>query len=119
MKKYLTRTNIGWLLTGMLTFLLVMSAIGKLTGAEDVVEMFTKNGIADWITIVAIGELASILLFAYPKTKTIGTFLLSSYFGGAIMLHMSHGEAFAGPAVILVFIWVVAWVRRMPWFEMD
>ena len=119
MKKYLTRTNLGWLLTGMLTFALVMSAFGKLSGSQEMIDMFTGHGIADWLTIIGIGELISVLLFVYPKTKTLGTLLLSAYFGGAIMVHMSHGEPFVGPAVFLVVIWVTAWVRGMPWFDMD
>jgi hypothetical protein len=115
MKKYMTRTNLGWLLTGLITFALLGSAAGKLTGGME--EMFTKNGIVEWTTIIAIGEILSVLLFVYPKTRTFGTMLLSSYFGGAIMLHMSHAEPFVGPAVFLVAIWAIAWIRGVQLIE--
>lgn len=118
MNKYLTRTNLGWLLTGGLTFFFIMSAFGKLTGSEEFVQMFTKHGTLEWLTIVGIGHLVSTILFVYPKTKTLGTLLLSSYFGGAIMAHISHGEAFVGPAVFLTLVWITAWVRGLPWIEM-
>lgn len=93
-------------------FLVGFSGLGKLTGNEEVVAMFTKGGINDWRVIIGIGEVVSAILFAIPLTQRIGTWLLSSYFGGAIMLHMTMGESIMAPVAFLLIIWVLSILRK-------
>ena len=120
--KYLTRKNIGWAMTALLALALIFSAIGKLMGSQQVVDLLSSNNLSEWVTIIGICELASIILFIIPKTMRFGTLLLSAYFGGAIMFHMAHpGTAteqtqFGGPAAFLIFIWATAWVRGLNLF---
>lgn len=83
----------GWIMAGLLTAMLLFSAMGKLTMPE-MTENFTKWGLVDWITLVAIGEIVFVLVFLFPKTNIFGLLLLSAHFGGAIVTHMSHGEPF-------------------------
>lgn len=104
----------GWVLSGLLGALLLGSAGGKLAAAGPVVEMFGKWGLADWRTVIGVGELASAVLFLVPRTAVLGTLLLSSYLGGAIVTHMQNGESFVPAAIILVVLWVAAGLR-MPW----
>jgi len=118
MKKYFTRKNIGWAMTGLLGIVLIFSAGAKLMGSEDVVNLLGSNNLdAKWVTIIGIGELASIILFIIPKTMRFGALMLSAYFGGAIMFHMTHpgpdleAQQFGGAAAFLVFVWATAWVR--------
>tara|TARA_R110002167_G_scaffold70337_2_gene198187 strand:- start:6501 stop:6866 length:366 start_codon:yes stop_codon:yes gene_type:complete len=101
----------GWAIAGLITALLLFSAMGKFTMPE-MAENFTKWGLGDWRTIIAIGEIVSALLFLFPKTNIFGAFLLSSHLGGAIVIHMSHGETFIFQSVILILIWVTAFVRN-------
>ena len=100
----------AWVLSGLVTALLVMSAMAKFF-APEMAANFAKWNLGDWRVIIAIGEIVSALLFLVPLTHRVGLLLLSSYFGGAIMIHMSHGEPFTAPAAILVFVWVTALVR--------
>ncbi len=102
----------GWVLTGLLTALFLGSAIGKLLGAATVVEMFQKWGLENHLRLIGAGELISALLFAIPKTHSLGVLLLSAYMGGAIVTHMQHGEAFVIPSVILALIWVAGYLRH-------
>jgi len=117
MKKYLTRKNIGWVLTGLLSLALLGSASGKLLGSEEVTTLLGSHNLQNWVTIIGIGELVSLILFVIPKTMRLGALLLSAYFGGAIMFHMAHPDpvhqAFVGPAAFLIFIWAIAWVRGL------
>ena len=106
-----TRKITGWVMAGLLTAMLLFSAMGKFTMPE-MAENFTKWGLGDWITIVAIGELISALLFLFPKTNIFGLLLLSSHLGGAIVVHMSHGESFIAPSIILVLVWITGFVRN-------
>ncbi len=122
MKKYLTRKNIGWVMTGLLALILIGSAVAKLIGREEVVTLLSSNGLKDWIMIIGLGELASIILFIIPKTMRFGALMLSAYFGGAIMFHMTHpgpdveAQQFGGAAAFLIFIWATAWVRGLNLF---
>jgi len=100
----------GWVLAGLLTALFLFSAMGKFAMPE-MAENFTKWGLGDWLTIIAIGEIISALLFLVPKTNIFGAFLLSAHMGGAIVTHMGHGEPFIVQSVILVLVWIAAFIR--------
>ena len=95
------RTIAGWVLTGLLGALFLFTAAMKFTKSKEVVEGFAKLGLADRIPLIASGEAISAILFLVPITHPLGVLLLSSYMGGAILAHMSHGESYVGPAVIL------------------
>lgn len=101
----------AWILIGLLTALFVMSAVMKLMQTKDVVEGFAKLGLTNWTLIIGVGELVSAVLFLIPRTHSLGTLLLSSYMGGAIIVHMTQGEAIVGPSVILLLVWLAAWLR--------
>ncbi len=101
----------GWVISGLLTAMLLFSAMGKFTMPE-MAENFAKWGLSDWITIIAIGEAISAILFLFPKTNIFGAFLLSSHLGGAIVVHMGHGEPFMVQSVILILVWAAAFVRN-------
>lgn len=102
---------IGWTLTTLLSALLLFSVAGKLFSPEMQANL-TGWALEDFITIIALGELVATLFFIIPRTNLIGAFLLSSHMGGAIVIHMSHGESFAFQAIILVIIWITAFVRN-------
>jgi hypothetical protein len=101
----------GWVIAGLVTAMLLFSAMGKFTTPE-MAENFAKWGLGDWITIIAIGEAISALLFLFPKTNVFGSFLLSAHMGGAIVVHMSHDESFMVQSMLLILVWVVAFVRN-------
>lgn len=73
-------------------------------------EMFQSHGLASWLVIIGVGELLSLIAFLVPKTRPLGSLLLSSYFGGAIVVHMSHGEPFLIPSAFLLFVWLTTWL---------
>ncbi|RMG77092.1 MAG: DoxX family protein, partial [Bacteroidetes bacterium] len=95
----------------LLTALFIFSAIGKFTMPE-MAENFQKWGLGDWRIIIGIGETISAILFLIPRTNIYGTLLLSAHMGGAIVTHMSHGEPFIFQSVILILVWVTAFVRN-------
>jgi len=41
----------------------------------------------------------------------LGFLLLTAWFGGAIAVELSHGNAFIFPAVILTILWIAAFLR--------
>ena len=66
----------------------------------------------NWRVIIAIGEISSALLFLFPKTNIYGTLLLSSYMGGAIIIHMTGGLSIVTPSFVLILVWIVGFLRN-------
>jgi hypothetical protein len=99
----------SWVIAGLLTALYLYSASGKLFMHP---EMMDQMKLGDWRVIIAIGEITSALLFLFPKTNKFGTLLLSSYMGGAIILHMTGGMSIVMPSVVLILVWGVGFLRN-------
>lgn len=108
----MNRQTIGLILAIVLAvFLAGISGLGKLMGGEEVLANFNNFNLVKWRVIIGIGEISSAILFAIPQTKNLGTWLLSSYFGGAILLHMTTDQPIILPVIFLVLIWAIAIVR--------
>ena len=104
-----TKKIAAWAIAGLLTALFLFSAYGKLFANP---EQMGQIHLGDWRIIIAIGEIASALLFLFPKTFIYGTLLLSAYMGGAIIIHMTGGMSIVFPSVVLVLIWIVGFLRN-------
>ena len=109
-----TRKIIGWVLASLLTALFLFSASGKFFNPEQMEQM----KLADWRVIIAIGEIVSALIFFLPRTNFYGTLLLSAYMGGAIIIHMTSDISIMMPSVILVLVWVTAYLRKPQLFKL-
>ncbi|WP_239684388.1 DoxX family protein [Sunxiuqinia dokdonensis] len=110
-----TRKIAAWVIAGSLTALYLFSAIGKLFLQPEQME---QMNLADWRIIIALGEIVSALLFLFPKTNKFGTLLLSSYMGGAIIIHMTGATSIAMPVVVLLFVWVGFYLRNPNFFKL-
>lgn len=107
--------NIGaYIIAVLLTGLFLFSASGKLFMHPEQME---QMGLGDWRIIIAIGEIVSALLFLFPKTNKFGTLLLSSYMGGAIIIHMTGAQSIIMPSVVLVLVWVVGVLRNPEFYK--
>ncbi len=102
----------AWILTGLITLVFVASAVAKLTKVSEVVEMFDKWGLSNYVLLIGVGELVSAVLFLIPRTTSLGILLLSAYLGGAIVTHMQNGEPYFGPAVLLLLVWLAGYLRH-------
>ncbi len=105
----------GWIIAGLLAALYLYSASSKLFLNPEQMEQMK---LADWRIIIALGEIVSALLFLFPKTNRYGTLLLSSYMGGAIIIHMTGGMSIMMPSVVLVLVWVGFYLRTPEFFKM-
>jgi DoxX-like family len=107
-----TKNIVNWVLAGLVGFIFLGSAFGKLSGGAEGIEMAKSIGIdANSYTMIGVVELISIILFLIPRTAVLGTLLLVAYMGGAIVAHLSHGLPIAAPAGISAFVWIVGVVR--------
>lgn len=101
----------GWVIVGLLLALFAFSASGKLTGREPMASHFVTFGLADMRVIIAIGEILSALLYAIPRTSSLGVLLLSAHMGGAICIHMANGELYIVQSIVLLLVWVGQYLR--------
>lgn len=103
---------VGRVISGLACVPFLPSAFFKISQNAAVVEGFTKIG---WPlnTAVPLGivELASVILYAIPQTAVLGAILLTGYLGGAISVHVHHGEGFIVPAIIGVLVWLGLFLR--------
>lgn len=104
-----SRKITAWVIAGLLTALFFYSSTGKLFLHP---EQMGQIHLANWRIIIAIGEITSALLFLFPKTNIYGLLLLSSYMGGAIIIHMTGGLSIVLPSVVLILIWIVGFLRN-------
>tara|TARA_Y100001933_G_scaffold264243_1_gene329013 strand:- start:2659 stop:3096 length:438 start_codon:yes stop_codon:yes gene_type:complete len=110
-----TRKIVTWIIAGLLTAFYLYSASGKLFLHPEQME---QMNLGDWRIIIALGEIGSALLFLFPKTTRFGTLLLSSYMGGAIIMHMTGSMSIMMPSVVLILVWVVFYLRTPDFFKM-
>jgi len=103
-----TTKIIAWVISGLVTALFLFSASGKIMHPEQMEQMH----LGGWRIIITIGEIVSSLLFLFPKTNIFGTVLLSSYLGGAIIIHMTGGMSILMPAAILILVWITGILRN-------
>lgn len=89
MKKYLTLKNLGWLVTGIVSFMLGMGAIMKVTQADEMVKNFTNMNIMPYIRFVGIFELIGVVLLIIPRTSVYGALVLGTAMTGAVTLHFA------------------------------
>ena len=98
----------GWVIAILLTILFLFSASGKLFLHPEQMDQLKFGG---WRIIIASGEIISALLFLLPKTNIYETLLLSSFMGGAIIIHMTTGTSILMPSGVLILIWLTGFIR--------
>lgn len=106
------RKIIGWVLTALLAFVFLSSAIMKLAGSPKAAKGMAAIGLTPPIVmLLAVIEIGSILLFALPRTGLLGLLLLAAYLGGAIATHLEHGQSVMSAVVIQCLLWITAAIR--------
>ena len=86
------------------------------TGAQKVLgsvppEVLVRYGLGEQARLIGAGAILTALLLLIPRTSPLGTLLTSSFWGGAICIHMAHGEPYLFQAVMLVLLWAGAYLR--------
>jgi hypothetical protein len=71
-----------------------------------------KYGLATQARLIGVGAILTALLLLIPRTSSLGILLTSSFWGGAICIHMAHGEPYLFQAVVLALSWTGAYLRN-------
>jgi hypothetical protein len=104
-------SRIGVSLHVLIGAMMVIAGLSKLIGLypPEVVQQLGPLG--DQLSLIAAGEIITALLLVVQRTSSLGVLLTSSFWGGAICLHMRQGEDYALQATLLVLTWVGAYLR--------
>ena len=98
---------IGRILSVVVCLPLIMSAVMKVVGGQQVVEGMTHLG---WPLTTLYGlaalELMSVVVYLIPRTSVLGAILFTGYMGGAMATHLRIGE----PLFIQLGVGIVAWL---------
>jgi hypothetical protein len=113
------RFRVGAILIYLLSFLLAASAFVKFARVPEPASQLAELGFGGiklfWIAVL---EVLSAALFAYPRTRSFGLLMTTAYLGGAIATHVGHDQLAAfRPAIVLALFWIAGWLRhpRMLW----
>jgi hypothetical protein len=80
-------------------------------------EALAIYGLGEQVRLIGAGALLTALLLLTPRTLSLGILLTSAFWGGAICLHMAHGEPYLFQAVVLVLSWTGAYLRNPATFS--
>ena len=64
----------------------------------------------NYVLLLGILKLVSLLLFIYPKTHKVGFLFLCCYLGGALSIELAGGEPPVS-SMLLVVIWVSVYLK--------
>jgi hypothetical protein len=104
----------GRILTALPVLLMVMSGVMKIARQPAVIDNMTGKFGYPASTAVGIGlvEIASIVLYAIPRTAVLGAILVTGYLGGAVATHVRVGDpSFITPALLGVIAWAGLFLR--------
>ena len=110
-----TSKNVGlWLLQLLGTAVFFMTGWMKLSGNEQMVQLFTAIGIGQWFRyLTGLIEVSCAILLLIPALSGIGALLLIPTMIGAIFTHVFIvGGNPALPIGLLIAMAIVAWGRK-------
>jgi hypothetical protein len=94
--------------------LMLFAGSGKFLGfaPADIVRKMDRYGLGGHLRLIGFGEMISALLLLIPLTMSLGTLLVSAFWGGVICIHWSHGDSIALPVWMLLLTWMGAALRE-------
>lgn len=114
-----TKNRIGNGINYFLSLVLILSGTLKLIDFEpymDIIKSLNSNYYEN-IYLIGLVALISGILFAIPKTFTLGFIVTLVFLGGTISAHMQAGDNFI-PQIVFVFLTAsVAYLKRPYWFK--
>jgi uncharacterized membrane protein YphA (DoxX/SURF4 family) len=114
MRNIFTLKNLGWLVTALVSFMLLMSGINKVIGSEEMINNFTSTNLLPYLGLVGVLEIVSVCLLVHPRTTLIGAIGITSIMSAATVIHLSYmgGAGVLVPILLGVFSWLSHFLRK-------
>jgi hypothetical protein len=103
--------NAGLVLHILIGGLMIFTGSQKVLGLVPS-EALAKYGLDEQMRLIGAGAILAGLLLLIPRTSSLGILLTTSFWGGAICIHMAHGEPYLFQALMLVLSWAGAYLRN-------
>jgi hypothetical protein len=104
-------TTAGLILHVLIGGLLIVTGTQKVLGSAPP-EALVRFGLGEQARLIGAGAVLTALLLLIPRTSSLGLLLTSAFWGGAICIHMAHGDPYLVQAVLLVLSWAGAYLRN-------
>jgi hypothetical protein len=104
-------TIAGLVLHVLIGGLMIFTGSQKVLGSVPP-EALVTYGLGEQARLIGAGAILTALLLLIPRTSSLGILLASSFWGGAICIHMAHGEPYLFQTVVLVLSWAGAYLRN-------
>jgi hypothetical protein len=101
----------GLVLHILIAGLLIFTGSQKILGLVPP-EALGKYGLSGQMRLIGAGAILTAFLLLVSRTAPLGVLLTSAFWGGAICIHMAHGESYILQAVFLVLSWARAYLRN-------
>ena len=108
------RTTSTWILSGLLALAFFGAGLSKLSSQPMMIQEFDLFGLPRWFMyLTGLIEVGSAALVLVPRLASIGAALLVCTMVGAILAHVTHGQAamIAVPVVLLLLALAVGTLR--------
>lgn len=108
------RTIVLWLLQIITAAGFLGAALGKFTGAHEVMTTFDAIGLGDWFRyLIATLEVAGAVALFVPRLAGLAALALTALLVGALLVQIFVvGSGAAAPVPLLVLSVLIAWGRR-------
>ncbi|MEM9943198.1 MAG: hypothetical protein AAF939_16665 [Planctomycetota bacterium] len=74
-------------------------------GADDMVEGLEKARLIQHLSLISIIAIVCGILLILPLTRKLGVLMASSYWGGAIVAHLTYNDSVVMPATFVIMLW--------------
>lgn len=114
MKNIFTKKNIGWLVTALVSLMLLMAGFSKVVMTEEMVQNFTYSNLLPYLVFIGLAEIISVGLLIYPKTTNYGAVGITAIMSAAAAIHLSYmgGAGVMTPVLLGVGAWVASYLRK-------
>lgn len=105
----------SYIFQGVVVLMFLMGAFMNISQSEDAVNSAIEMGYpAASVVVLGIILLSATVLYAIPRTATIGAILLTAWLGGAVATHMIHRDPMFNtlfPVIFGILVWVALGLR--------
>jgi hypothetical protein len=102
---------VGLVVHCLIAALMIVTGLQKVLGSVPPAALVTYR-LGDEARVIGAGAIVTALLLVIPRTSSFGILLTSSFWGGAICIHMAHGEPYLLQVAMLLLSWAGAYLRK-------
>jgi len=97
LKTYLTKdsllsfSTLGWVVSAVVAFMMVMGGISKILSTEEMVGNFEYMNLSPYMLLVGLLELVGGVMLVVPRLSQYGATLIGAVMAAAVCMHLSLG----------------------------